>query len=284
MKRVRDMVNIWPIVASAIRNIMDQGASTVTSAKKTTIAVHKGNVSICMEPFCRDDNATVTLDGLVQIAPKVSSQTLCRSTIRVSINKVVHFSLSTRNEYVRKCFIPIRIKFKRICLVKKSDFNLIYSVIMCFCVLFFAESPIKSKELDLSQYSTKQLSPDYRIHWRILKEKNEIEIVAVVNGTSWVGLGWRPRKLNATCRNFPLLQKASPSEQLVKASVSQNSKTPASEPEPTSEHASAEPNAEPKSPKPEPEKEPGTFFIQCLFYEVFWFYPHLMITRFNLII
>lgn len=117
-----------------------------------------------------------------------------------------------------------------------------------------AESPIKSKELDLSQYSTKQLSPDYRIHWRILKDKNEIEIVAIVNGTSWVGLGWRPRKLNATCRNFPLLQKenGSPSEQLVKASVSQNSKIPSSEPEP--EHTSAEPNAE-------PEKEPGIDFL-----------------------
>lgn len=67
--------------------------------------------------------------------------------------------------------------------------------------------------MDLSLYSTKQLSPDYRIHWRILKDKNEIEIVAIVNGTSWVGLGWRPRKLNATCRNFPLIQKlASPNQ------------------------------------------------------------------------
>lgn len=117
------------------------------------------------------------------------------------------------------------------------------------------ESPIKSKELDLSQYSTKQLSPDYRIHWRILKDKNEIEIVAVVNGTSWVGLGWRPRKSTATCRNFPLLQKSgAASGQLVKSSVSQNSKSPSAEPEP--EHTTAEPSAE-KSPKPEPEKEPA---------------------------
>lgn len=138
-------------------------------------------------------------------------------------------------------------------------------------VLFFlsAESPIKSKDLDLSQYSTKQLSPDYRIHWRILKDKKEIEIVAVVNGTSWVALGWRPRKLNATCRNFPLLEKASPSAQLVKASVSQNSKTPSaepephseSEPEPSSEHAAAEPTAE-KSPK----SEPGTILELNLFF------------------
>lgn len=60
----------------------------------------------------------------------------------------------------------------------------------------------------------KQLSPDYRIHWRILKEKNEIEIIAIVNGTSWVGLGWRPRQLNSTCRNFPLIQRDAISQQL----------------------------------------------------------------------
>lgn len=137
----------------------------------------------------------------------------------------------------------------------------------------FTESPIKSKDLDLSQYSTKQLSPDYRIHWRILKDKNEIEIVAIVNGTSWVGLGWRPRKLNATCRNFPLLQKVSPSAALVKATASQNSKAPISEPEPASEsepepsteHASAEPSAE-KEPNAEAEAEAGKIEI---FYATF---------------
>lgn len=34
----------------------------------------------------------------------------------------------------------------------------------------------------------KQLSPDYRLHWRILKEKQEIEFVVIVNGTSWVSV------------------------------------------------------------------------------------------------
>lgn len=81
-------------------------------------------------------------------------------------------------------------------------------------------------------YSTKQLSPDYRIHWRILKEKNEIEIVAVVNGTSWVGLGWRPRQLNSTCRNFPLIQKETTSQALTKPLNAENKKAPTSEPEP----------------------------------------------------
>lgn len=76
-----------------------------------------------------------------------------------------------------------------------------------------------------------------------MKEKNEIEIVAIVNGTSWVGLGWRPRKLNATCRNFPLIQKGTASEQLVKASVNHNSESK-------------------KEPNAEPEKEPGIHWIE----------------------
>lgn len=104
-----------------------------------------------------------------------------------------------------------------------------YSVCSFIIRWFCIESPIKSKDLDLSLYSSKQLSPDYRIHWRILKEKNEIEIVAIVNGTSWVGLGWRPRKLNATCRNFPLIQKLSASGQ--PESVQLNAVKPTPEPE-----------------------------------------------------
>lgn len=79
----------------------------------------------------------------------------------------------------------------------------------------------------------------------------------MVNGTSWVGLGWRPRKLNSTCRNFPLLQQQKPSEQLVKASsVSQNSKLPASEPEPASE-SEPEPSTEHTAAEKAPNAEPG---------------------------
>lgn len=109
----------------------------------------------------------------------------------------------------------------------------------------FLESPIKSKDLDLSLYTTKQLSPDYRIHWRILKEKNEIEVVMIVNGTSWVGLGWRPRSLNATCRNFPLIQSndnntASAPLKKVQHSQENASPHPKSEPEP---ETTSEPSA-----------------------------------------
>lgn len=68
-----------------------------------------------------------------------------------------------------------------------------------------------------------------------MKEKNEIEIVAVVNGSSWIGLGWRPRQLNATCRNFPLIQqRETPSQALTKSTSGAQPKVPASEPEPAS--------------------------------------------------
>lgn len=93
---------------------------------------------------------------------------------------------------------------------------------------FISESPIKSSDIDFSLYSTKQLSEDYRAHWRILKEQKEIEVILVVNGTSWVGFGWRPRKLTAECRKFPLIQDIGASAE------------PSAEPEPSG-NASAEP-------------------------------------------
>jgi hypothetical protein len=69
-------------------------------------------------------------------------------------------------------------------------------------------------------------------------------MVIVVNGTSWVGFGWRPKKLTAECRKFPLLQDIG----------SNVAPEPASEPEPTSE-PSSEPASEPSS-EPEPKGEP----------------------------
>lgn len=69
-------------------------------------------------------------------------------------------------------------------------------------------------------------------------------MVLVVNGTSWVGFGWRPKKLTAECRKFPLIQDQGAA-----------APEPSSEPEPTSEpQPSDEPSSEPKSePKSEPE-------------------------------
>lgn len=73
MKHVRDTAKVLPVDANVIRNIMDQGASTVMNVKKMKIVVFKVNVSIYMEPLCPNDNAIVISDGLDQIARKVSS-------------------------------------------------------------------------------------------------------------------------------------------------------------------------------------------------------------------
>lgn len=141
-----------------------------------------------------------------------------------------------------------------------------------FCSLAL-ESAIKSTDIDYSLYTTKTLTPDFKIHWRILKEQKEIEMVLVVNGTSWVGFGWRPKKLTAECRKFPVLHdigyeasaepepsSAEPtSEPSSEPSSAEPSAEVASEPEPTAEVASEpEPTAEVASePAPETASEPA---------------------------
>lgn len=63
---------------------------------------------------------------------------------------------------------------------------IIYSNILIFC--YFLGSPFRSTVLDMSIYSKKDLSDKFKLYWRILKEEKEIEVVMVVNGTSYAGL------------------------------------------------------------------------------------------------
>ena len=106
----------------------------------------------------------------------------------------------------------------------------------------------------------KQLSPDYRIYYRVLKDLKELEVVMVVNGTSWVGLGWRPRKTTKECQNFPAI-----GPQTATGSTSVPEPEPKSEPEPNAEpepksepEPTSEPNAEPEpKSEPEPTSEPS---------------------------
>lgn len=107
-----------------------------------------------------------------------------------------------------------------------SKFNICASIFIFF--KHSLESAIKSTDIDYSLYTSKQLSPDYKVYWRILKEQKEIEVVMVVNGTSWVGFGWRPRKLTAECRNFPLIG------EIGEISVAEPTSEPTSESEPSS--------------------------------------------------
>ncbi|XP_078043273.1 DOMON-like domain-containing protein nahoda isoform X2 [Augochlora pura] len=105
------------------------------------------------------------------------------------------------------------------------------------------KSPIKTIDLDLDAYTMRKFSDNFTFYWRILKESKELEGVMVVNGTSWVGVGWRPNDLTPACRAFPEIQEKPKGEPLPQPE-------PKSEPEPESE-----PKAEPK-PEPEPEPEP----------------------------
>jgi len=78
-------------------------------------------------------------------------------------------------------------------------------------------------------------------------------MVMVVNGTSYVGVGWRPKGLTPACRNFPELADPIQSRAAEPAAVAEPEPTGEPEPEPTSE-----PEPEPKSePEPEPTAEPA---------------------------
>ena len=82
-----------------------------------------------------------------------------------------------------------------------------------------------------------------------MKEIKEIEMVVQVNGTSWVGIGWRPNSLTAECKNFPVIK------DLYESNVPEAASEPEPEPESSAE---PEPTSEPSS-EPEPEKASGTF-------------------------
>lgn len=121
-------------------------------------------------------------------------------------------------------------------------------------------------DLDFTAYSKRDLSSTFTLYWRILKEQQELEVVMVVNGTSYVGLGWRPRHLTASCRNFPYLEDSGSkdgkqeSETIVGKPEPESHPEPSGKPEPTSEPepiSKPEPTSEPEpSSEPEPNSEP----------------------------
>lgn len=53
--------------------------------------------------------------------------------------------------------------------------------------ILFLGSPFRNTNLDLSIYTKKDLSDKFKLYWRILKDEKEIEVVMVVNGTSYAG-------------------------------------------------------------------------------------------------
>ncbi|OWR54530.1 hypothetical protein KGM_206516 [Danaus plexippus plexippus] len=126
---------------------------------------------------------------------------------------------------------------------------------VCYCAFGFygkgcsKKAPWKDKNINLELYTKKQLSKDFALYWRVLKEEGEMEVAMIVNGTSYAGIGWRPKGLKKECKNFPVL--GPPME-------NQPTPEPKSEQEPTPEPKSEpEPTPEPKAePQPEPTAEP----------------------------
>lgn len=132
----------------------------------------------------------------------------------------------------------------------------------CYCQLGWfgpgciKRSPVKSTEIDFTVYTERKLSDTFRLYWRILKEHKELEVVMVVNGTSYAAVGWRPRSLTSSCKNFPQIgPKASDAQSEPKGEPkSEPEPEPKSEPEP---EPKSEPEPEPTSaPEPEPKSEP----------------------------
>ncbi|XP_052758025.1 uncharacterized protein LOC113522394 isoform X2 [Galleria mellonella] len=127
---------------------------------------------------------------------------------------------------------------------------------MCYCPLGFygkgcnKKAPWKDKNINLALYSKKELSKQFRLFWRILKEDDEIEVVMMVNGTTYAAVGWRPSSLTKQCKNFPVL---GPSNEDKPSTLKPE---PLPEPEPKAEPESVpEPKSEPE-PTPEPKAEP----------------------------
>ena len=107
----------------------------------------------------------------------------------------------------------------------------------CFCQKGFFGPGCKNKNpKSLSEtrvqdglYTKKELSDKVTLLWRILKEDQEIEVVIKSQGTSWVGLGWRPRGLSSSCKKFPVLADQDPQARSLNL------------------HSEAEPESEPES-------------------------------------
>ncbi|XP_060536686.1 uncharacterized protein LOC132708394 isoform X2 [Cylas formicarius] len=128
----------------------------------------------------------------------------------------------------------------------------------CYCQIGWfgpgciKRSPVKTSEIDFDLYTKMQLSETFTLHWRILKEHKEIEAIMVVNGTSYAALGWRPKSLTKSCKNFPQIGPV-----VTKVDSSESKVEPQSEPEPTSE-PHAEPSGGREEVKSEPEPEPSS--------------------------
>ena len=49
----------------------------------------------------------------------------------------------------------------------------------------------------------REISPNFRLFWRILKDIGEIEVVMRIKGTGYAAVGWRPKDATKSCQKWP---------------------------------------------------------------------------------
>jgi hypothetical protein len=99
----------------------------------------------------------------------------------------------------------------------------------------------------------RELSDKLTLHWRLLKEVGEVEMVLRVKGTSWAGLGWRPLDLTSECKKFPVLADDTPADAAAEPVVA----APQGRALDLDAAAAAEPEPPAAAAEPEPESEPN---------------------------
>jgi len=133
----------------------------------------------------------------------------------------------------------------------------------CFCEAGWMgqncrkRSPVNNKELiGEGLYTKRQLNDNLSLHWRILKDKQEIEIMMKLKGSGYAAIGWRPQGISSSCKKFPVIvDRSNLARSIDLTPAKENSlPEPESEPEGTGE---PEPETEPEpESEPEPETEP----------------------------
>ena len=65
------------------------------------------------------------------------------------------------------------------------------------------ESAVKSTTIQEGLYTSREIAPNYKLLWRILKDVQEIEVVMQIKGTGYAAIGWRAKDAEASCKALP---------------------------------------------------------------------------------
>ena len=78
----------------------------------------------------------------------------------------------------------------------------------CYCQAGFygkscdLVSKVKEKVSSLSSYKSFDMSDNYKLYWKVLKDSSEIEVVIKSRSKTWIAIGWRPENLTKSCKSF----------------------------------------------------------------------------------